>query len=149
MVRGQDPGDLIGAVGPDRLLWGTDSIWYGSPQSQIEAFRAFEITPFHSGSHGDPHPPSEPFGVLRPPVRIAFPDGATHRAAVTGSATRVGAPVVDDPVAQALADERSGAGTGAPGEVVVTGTSIRGAAPVGSSVVARMNASSCTCIPVW
>ena len=83
--------------------------------------RAFEITPFHSGSHGDPHPPSEPFGVLRPPVRIAFPDGATHRAAVTGSATRVGAPVVDDPVAQALADERSGAGTGAPGEVVVTG----------------------------
>jgi uncharacterized protein len=26
------------------VLWGTDSIWYGSPQDQIEAFRAFEIT---------------------------------------------------------------------------------------------------------
>ncbi|HEU0203074.1 MAG TPA: hypothetical protein VFR86_21910, partial [Burkholderiaceae bacterium] len=24
--------------------WGTDSIWYGSPQDQIQAFRAFEIT---------------------------------------------------------------------------------------------------------
>ena len=25
------------------ILWGTDSIWYGSPQDQIQAFRAFEI----------------------------------------------------------------------------------------------------------
>ena len=30
--------------GPSNVLWGTDSIWYGSPQDQIEAFRAFEIT---------------------------------------------------------------------------------------------------------
>ena len=32
------------AVGDDRVLWGTDSIWYGSPQDQIEAFRTFQIT---------------------------------------------------------------------------------------------------------
>jgi uncharacterized protein len=25
-------------------VWGTDSIWYGTPQDQIQAFRAFEIT---------------------------------------------------------------------------------------------------------
>jgi hypothetical protein len=25
------------------VLWGTDSIWYGSPQWQIEAFRRFQI----------------------------------------------------------------------------------------------------------
>jgi hypothetical protein len=25
------------------VLWGTDSIWYGTPQWQIEAFRRFEI----------------------------------------------------------------------------------------------------------
>jgi hypothetical protein len=24
-------------------VWGTDSIWYGSPQDQIQAFRSFEI----------------------------------------------------------------------------------------------------------
>lgn len=36
-------GKLLVAVGPDNVLWGTDSIWYGSPQSQIEAFRAFDI----------------------------------------------------------------------------------------------------------
>ena len=38
-------GKLLVAVGPERILWGTDSIWYGTPQGQIEAFRAFEITP--------------------------------------------------------------------------------------------------------
>ena len=36
-------GKLLSALGPDRILWGTDSIWYGSPQPLIDAFRAFEI----------------------------------------------------------------------------------------------------------
>lgn len=37
-------GKILKAVGPDRVLWGTDSLWYGSPQDQIQAFRAFEIS---------------------------------------------------------------------------------------------------------
>jgi hypothetical protein len=36
-------GTLIKIMGPDRVLWGTDSVWYGSPQWQIEAFRRIEI----------------------------------------------------------------------------------------------------------
>ncbi|HZP28740.1 MAG TPA: amidohydrolase family protein [Acidimicrobiia bacterium] len=36
-------GKLLRAVGPDRILWGTDCIWYGSPQPLIDAFRAFTI----------------------------------------------------------------------------------------------------------
>jgi predicted TIM-barrel fold metal-dependent hydrolase len=36
-------GKLLVAVGPDNVVWGTDSLWYGTPQAQIEAFRAFEI----------------------------------------------------------------------------------------------------------
>jgi hypothetical protein len=36
-------GKLLRAVGEDNVLWGTDSIWYGSPQDQIQAFRAFQI----------------------------------------------------------------------------------------------------------
>jgi predicted TIM-barrel fold metal-dependent hydrolase len=47
-------GKLLVAVGPDNLLWGTDSIWYGSPQPQIEAFRAFEITPEYQERFGYP-----------------------------------------------------------------------------------------------
>ena len=38
-------GKLLKRVGQDRVLWGTDAIWYGSPQPQIMAFRAFEIAP--------------------------------------------------------------------------------------------------------
>ena len=37
-------GKLLVHMGEDNVLWGTDSIWYGSPQDQIQAFRAFEIT---------------------------------------------------------------------------------------------------------
>ena len=37
-------GKLLVHLGPERILWGTDSIWYGSPQGQIDAFRAFTIT---------------------------------------------------------------------------------------------------------
>jgi len=37
-------GKLLVRVGEDRVLWGTDAVWYGSPQSQIMAFRAFEIS---------------------------------------------------------------------------------------------------------
>ena len=37
-------GKLLLAVGDDNVLWGTDSIWYGSPQDQIRAFRTFEIS---------------------------------------------------------------------------------------------------------
>lgn len=36
-------GMIIDAFGSDRVLWGTDSIWWGSPQWQIEAFRRLEM----------------------------------------------------------------------------------------------------------
>jgi len=37
-------GKLLRFVGADNVVWGTDSIWYGSPQDQIQAFRALEIS---------------------------------------------------------------------------------------------------------
>ena len=36
-------GRIIEAFGVDHMLWGTDAIWYGTPQWQIEAFRRFQI----------------------------------------------------------------------------------------------------------
>jgi hypothetical protein len=41
-------------VGEDNVLWGTDSIWYGSPQDQIQALRAFQIAPELQGQYGYP-----------------------------------------------------------------------------------------------
>ena len=45
-------GQVIDAFGADHVLWGTDSIWYGTPQWQIEAFRRFEIPPALVEKHG-------------------------------------------------------------------------------------------------
>ena len=65
----------------------------------------------HTGASGDPHPPSEPFGMLLPPVRRAFPTGATHQARLVAGARSPGGAAADDPVTQVLADERAAGGT--------------------------------------
>src|SRR2546421_2495944 len=60
-------GKLITYVGPKRICWGTDSLWYGSPQKEIIALRRFEFTekgrelyglPY--GLHGDRDDPTKP-----------------------------------------------------------------------------------------
>jgi predicted TIM-barrel fold metal-dependent hydrolase len=45
-------GQVIDAFGADHVLWGTDSIWYGTPQWQIDAFRRFEIPQALVDRHG-------------------------------------------------------------------------------------------------
>lgn len=34
---------LVKGLGADRVVWGTDAVWYGSPQWQIEALRRIEV----------------------------------------------------------------------------------------------------------
>ena len=61
MLCGHVLGMLIQTFGADHVLWGTDSIWWGSPQWQIEAFRRFTM----------PAPLMEAFGYrpLTPEVK--------------------------------------------------------------------------------
>jgi uncharacterized protein len=47
-------GKLLKTFGEDNVVWGTDSIWYGSPQDQIQAFRAFEISKEFQDRYGYP-----------------------------------------------------------------------------------------------
>ena len=47
-------GKLLLALGPDRIVWGTDSTWYGSPQPLIDAFRAFRIPERMQAAFGYP-----------------------------------------------------------------------------------------------
>jgi uncharacterized protein len=47
-------GKLLTALGPDRIMWGTDSIWYGSPQPLIDAFRSFQIPEWMQEQFGYP-----------------------------------------------------------------------------------------------
>ncbi|GAB7026305.1 amidohydrolase family protein [Geotalea toluenoxydans] len=68
-------GTLIKGFGHERVLWGTDSIWYGSPQWQIEAFRRMEIPEDLQRKFG-----FEPLGPA---------DGVVKRAILGGNAARL------------------------------------------------------------
>jgi hypothetical protein len=37
-------GKLVKHLGPNNVLYGSDCVWYGSPQDQIQALRAFRIS---------------------------------------------------------------------------------------------------------
>ena len=47
-------GTLLRDIGPDYVLWGTDSLLWGNPQWQIEAFRKFQIPDELVEGHGYP-----------------------------------------------------------------------------------------------
>src|SRR6202047_3537935 len=47
-------GTLVKGLGADHVLWGTDNVWYGSPQWQIEALRRLEIPEDMQKKYGFP-----------------------------------------------------------------------------------------------
>jgi predicted TIM-barrel fold metal-dependent hydrolase len=57
-------GTLIKGFGPDHVMWGTDSVWYGSPQWQIEAMRRLEIPEDMQQKHG-----FAPLGGANSPIK--------------------------------------------------------------------------------
>jgi len=57
-------GTLVKGLGQDHVFWGTDSVWYGSPQWQIEAFRRLEIPEDMQKKHD-----FEPLGPPDGPVK--------------------------------------------------------------------------------
>ncbi len=68
-------GTLIKGLGYDHVLWGTDSVFYGSPQWQIEAFRRLEIPEDMQKKYG-----FAPLGAADGPVKSAIFgfNGARH-----------------------------------------------------------------------
>lgn len=68
-------GQLIQKMGSDHVLWGTDSVWYGSPQWQIEALRRIEI----------PHEMQQTHGF----AALGAADGPVKTAILGGNATRL------------------------------------------------------------
>src|SRR5258708_13802890 len=47
-------GKVLKYLGPDNIVWGTDCILGGSPQSQIEAFKVFQISTQYQEMYGYP-----------------------------------------------------------------------------------------------
>jgi predicted TIM-barrel fold metal-dependent hydrolase len=68
-------GTLIRGLGPERVLWGSDSVWYGSPQWQIEALRRLEI----------PEDMQKPHSF----ARLGPADGVVKGAVFSGNAARL------------------------------------------------------------
>ncbi len=60
-------GMLVKGLGADRVLWGTDSLWFGSPQWQIEAFRRLEVPEDMQRKYG-----YAPLGAADGPVKRAI-----------------------------------------------------------------------------
>jgi hypothetical protein len=85
-------GKLLSRVGEDRVLWGTDAIWYGSPQSQIMAFRAFQISVEYQDRY---HYPALTDTVKRKVLGL----NAAHLFGIDVEATRCA--LASDPIAQA------------------------------------------------
>ena len=47
-------GKLLKHVGEDRLVWGTDCLWFGSPAPLIQAFKCFQISEEFQDRYGYP-----------------------------------------------------------------------------------------------
>ena len=74
-------GKLITYVGPRRIAWGTDSLWYGSPQPEIVGLRRFEFTDEGKELYG------LPFGLdgdVNDPTRKAPKPARTIRNGILG-----------------------------------------------------------------
>ena len=67
-------GTLIKGLGEDRVIWGTDSVWWGSPQWQIEAMRRLEIPEDMQKKHG-----YKPLGAAQGPVKTKIFAGNASR----------------------------------------------------------------------
>jgi predicted TIM-barrel fold metal-dependent hydrolase len=59
-------GQFVNEMGPDNVVWGSDSVWYGSPQWQIEAMRRLEI-------------PDDVMKKMGWKIKLGAPDGPVKR----------------------------------------------------------------------
>jgi uncharacterized protein len=67
-------GQLIRGLGADHVVWGTDAVWTGSPQWQIEALRRLEIPEAMRAKYG-----FAPLGPADGPVKRAiFGENSAH-----------------------------------------------------------------------
>ena len=67
-------GQLVAGLGADHVLWGTDAVWTGAPQWQIEALRRLEIPEDMQKKYG-----FKPLGAADGPVKNAIFGGNSAR----------------------------------------------------------------------
>ena len=65
---------LLKGLGPERLVWGTDALWTGSPQWQIEGLRRMEVPDDMQKKYG-----FKPLGAADGPIKTAIFSGNSAR----------------------------------------------------------------------
>lgn len=90
-------GQLIKGLGADHVVWGTDAVWTGAPQWQIEALRRLEIPEAMQRQHG-----FSPLGAADGLVKAAIFGGNSAR--LYGYSTEKRAALAADAVTLARAE---------------------------------------------
>jgi hypothetical protein len=85
-------GYMIKGMGADHVCWGTDALWTGAPQWQIEALRRLEIPEDIQKKYG-----LAPMGAADGPVKTAILGG--NNARLYGFSPKQQAAVITDKVA--------------------------------------------------
>ncbi|HUC70471.1 MAG TPA: hypothetical protein VMS01_04695, partial [Stellaceae bacterium] len=67
-------GMLVKGLGPEHILWGTDAVWTGAPQWQIEGLRRLEIPEDMQKKYG-----FQPLGPANGPVKAGIFAGNSAR----------------------------------------------------------------------
>ena len=98
-------GTLIRGLGAEHVLWGSDSVWYGSPQWQIEAMRRLEVPEEMRKQHG-----FAPLGAADGLVKSAIFGGNAARLYAIQVKTALGA-VTTDKIAAIKAEYVASGGT--------------------------------------
>ena len=78
-------GMLVKGLGVDRVVWGTDAVWTGAPQWQIEGLRRLEIPEDMQKKYG-----FKPLGPADGAVKTAVFSGNIGAAVRAGAACRTG-----------------------------------------------------------
>jgi predicted TIM-barrel fold metal-dependent hydrolase len=90
-------GQLVKGLGADHIVWGSDAVWTGAPQWQIEGLRRLEIPAQMQEKYG-----FAPLGAADGPVKNAIFGGNSAR--LYGYTPQQRAALETDPVALARAD---------------------------------------------
>jgi hypothetical protein len=97
-------GQLIRGLGVDHVVWGTDAIWTGSPQWQIEAMRRLEIPEDMQKKHG-----FQPLGPADGRVKTAIFGG--NNARIYNYTEKPRAALATDRIARLKEEYQKGGGT--------------------------------------
>ena len=82
-------GMLVKGLGPDHVVWGTDAVWTGAPQWQIEGLRRLEIPEDMQKKYG-----FQPLGPANGPIKTRIFIGNRRASTISSSTLSSASPTI-------------------------------------------------------